>query len=91
MSPSRAPVLSCAHYFQAPATQAKTNHLRRSSSPCLRSRKCSRIRRLQGFVQETTLKDKQADHCLQIKTLNCIKMGWTRNLQTTLRIDQITC
>ena len=23
MSPSRAPVFSCAHYFQAPATQAK--------------------------------------------------------------------
>ena len=91
MSPSRAPVLSCAHYFQAPATQAKTNHLRRSSSPCLRSRKCSRIRRLQGFVRETTLKDKQADHGLQIKTLNCVKTGWTRNLQTTLRTDQMTC
>ena len=25
VSPSHAPVLSCAHYFQAPATQAKIN------------------------------------------------------------------
>ena len=31
VSPSRAPVFSCAHYFQAPATQAKSFCVRRSA------------------------------------------------------------
>ena len=30
VSPSRAPVLSFAHYFQAPATQAKNNETKKS-------------------------------------------------------------
>ena len=30
VSPSRAPVLSFAHYFQAPATQAKNNETKRT-------------------------------------------------------------
>ena len=33
VSPSRAPVFSCAHYFQAPATQAKTRPARAFKTP----------------------------------------------------------
>ena len=34
MSPSRAPVFSCAHYFQAPATQAMSPCTRVAGTEC---------------------------------------------------------
>ena len=60
VSPSRAPVFSCAHYFQAPTTQARSIHLFHPHWPW----KCIFVKNKSNITPwRSCLKHRQADGC----------------------------